>query len=297
MRVENISFVEEKEYLKPGSLPEALDLFRSFGREAVILAGASDVFARKSLQRRVIIDIMHTGLNYIEEDEVGLRIGACVTMRQLVGRLSGGRYHSIAQSAGALGSPQIRNMATIGGNLCNAAPSADCAPALYVLGARMVLKSSAGARTLPIEDFITGPGQTALEPGEILEEIRVPQPEQGLRICFEKVVRTRGLDLALVNGAILLKLDGGGLVQTLRVCLGAVAPTPLILEKELAGFVGQALTDNAIEEITELCGAAVKPISDVRSSKEYRVLRCKTLVSRGLKTLLTAGPDAAGGKE
>lgn len=286
MRVESISFVEEREYLKPTSVPEALDLAKTYGQEAVIMAGATDVFVRKSLMRRVVIDIMNTGLDYIKEDGDTLRIGACATCKQVVDQLSDGPYRIIGEAAKSLGSPQIRNMATIGGNLCNAAPSADCAPALYVLGAQIVLKSPAGTRTLPIEAFITGPGKTALQPGEILEEIRVPKPGAKALAYFEKVVRTRGLDLALVNGAILLELEKEGAVKTLKVCLGAVAPTPLLLEKELATFVGKPLTDGAIEEIVEICTGAVKPITDVRSSREYRTLRCKTLVGRGLKGLL-----------
>lgn len=286
VRVENISFVEERDYLKPGSVQEALDLYRKYGENAVVLAGATDVFVRKTLLRPIVIDITDTGLDTVRQEGDTLRIGACATCKQLIDQLSGGPYHAIAEAAALLGSPQIRNMATIGGNLCNASPSADCAPSLYVLDAEVVITGPSGSRVLPIRDFIVGPSRTALEQGEILEEIRVPLPDADVRTCFDKVVRTKGLDLALVNGAISLRIGEGNVLKALRVCLGAVAPTPLLLDDVLAGFEGRELTDGLIEEIAEFCAAQVTPIDDVRATKEYRRLRCKTTVERGIKRLL-----------
>lgn len=287
MYKENANFSEHKEYLKPKSLSEALRLLEEYGDEACILAGGTDLYVRKQLLKRVIIDISEANLDYVKIEKDGLRIGAGTTFVSLKEQLANSPYSVISDAAGKMGSAQIRNMATIGGNLCNAAPSADGAPALYVLGAQVKLTGLSGSRMVPLEEFIIGAGKKVLGKGEILEEIQVPVPDPKLIAIFDKVTRTKGVDLAIVNGAIAVVLDEQNVCKDVKICMGTVAPTPLRIKEAEEFLKGKQLTESNIEAAAEITAKTVRPRQgSARASAEYRQLRSRVLVKRGLGEII-----------
>ncbi|NIR15724.1 MAG: xanthine dehydrogenase family protein subunit M, partial [Desulfobacterales bacterium] len=175
-----------------------------------------------------------------------------------------------------IGSVQIRNMATIGGNLCNASPCADSAVALLALDAEVETVGLMGARRIPLCEFFTGPGVTVLKPGELLKEIIVPCQSEESLWDFVKVTRTE-LDLAVINMAYSLELKGGK-VRKVAVALGSVAPTPLRLRKIEALLEGREIDPESIVRLSEMVPSIIDPISDVRGSRDYRLQVSKNLV-------------------
>jgi carbon-monoxide dehydrogenase medium subunit len=178
-------------------------------------------------------------LEYIRhDDKAGLRIGARTPIYAVVeSSLIRDRFEIIANAARTLGTPTIRRQATIGGNLCNAAPSADMAPALIVLGAQLKTEGGDGQKVMAIEDFFTGPGETNLKRNEILTEIQVPDPIPNSKMVYLKQTRTRGADLALVGVAVMAVVDSN-VIQDVKIALGAVAPTPIRAKKAEAILKG-----------------------------------------------------------
>jgi len=272
-----------KEYLIPKSIEKVLSFFQEYGEEAQVLAGATDVFQNKRSLKKVIIDISEAGLDYVSIDGEGLKIGGCTTFFTLIKHLANGPYNMIAEAAQSLGTHQIRNIATIGGNLCTASPAADSPPPLYVLEAKVKLTSSQGSRILPIEEFFIAPHKTALEVNEILEEIQVPLiVDENRFTCFDKVRRVKGKDLAIVNCAVALTFQSEKKCKQVRICLGAVALTPLRVKAAEDLIQGKRLSDEIIERAAQKAADETKPISDIRGSAEYRKLRSQILVKRAL---------------
>jgi carbon-monoxide dehydrogenase medium subunit len=193
------------------------------------------------------------------------------------------RYPVLVEAALRLGSPQIRNVATVGGNLCNASPCADTATPLLVLEARVRLRGPAGERELPLEQLFLGAGETALAPGELLAEIVLLPPGPTARATFKKKGRVR-MDLALASATVLVELDGA-VCRRARVAAGSVAPTPLRLKEVEALLAGQALTADVLAAAGTAAAGAVSPISDVRCTAEYRRQLVAVYVKRALEEL------------
>ncbi|MFQ5844440.1 MAG: FAD binding domain-containing protein, partial [Planctomycetota bacterium] len=187
-----------------------------------------------------------------------------------------------------LGSPQIRNVATVGGNLCRAAPGADLAPPLLVHEARVRLRGAAGSRDLPLEEFMLGPGETCLGPGEVLGAVLLDPPPAGARTVFLKKGRVR-MDLSLVSVAVLLELEGKR-CRRARVAAGSVAPTPLRLRRVEALLEGRPITPAVAAEARAAAAAEVAPITDVRATESYRRRIAGVFVERALSRLLGWGP-------
>ncbi len=197
--------------------------------------------------------------------------GACTTFSELL--RSGdvcGRLPLLAAAVATLGSPQVRNMGTLGGNICTASPAGDSLPPLYVMDAAVELQSSRGTRRMPIREFITGPGRTQLQRGEVLTGVRVGIP-QGFQVHrFEKVGQRKALACAISSMAALLKLSGDGAVSEGRIAWGSVGPT-VVVSAEVEGFLrGRKVTPATVEEAAALAERAVAPIDDVRGSAAYR---------------------------
>ena len=273
------------QYHAPKTLKEALELLAEYGDEAKVLAGGTDLLVKmkqRILEPRHIISLRNLSeLRGIREGESGLYIGAATKLREIErSEIVAGNLPLLHAAVKAIGSVQIRNMGTIGGNLCNASPAADSAVALMALDADLHVQSLEGERVIPIEEFFKGPGITALKPGELLTVIYVPYPPRRYGWAFRKIGRT-SLDIATVNAAVLLTLDGGR-VDLCRIALGAVAPTPVRARRAEECLTGEEPTKSLLEEASELVPEDISPITDVRGTAEYRVEASKALVKDAL---------------
>lgn len=261
-------------YYAPDSIAEAVGLLDA-DETLRVIAGGTDLIAKWKKSTRFDMKLMDirniTELREIKPSGDCLFIGAGVSMSDISeSQCILDSYPILAEAAGSVGSVQIRNMATIGGNICNAAPSADTALPLIVYKAEAVVISKSGEREVQIEDFFVGPGKTELEPGEMLKGICIPPHPGRAAGHFIKHSRRVGMDLATVGAGMLLALDGTGTVEELRVALGAVGPTP-ILVKGLASIIGANVKIAGIrEQIAAQALAEARPISDVRGSGKYR---------------------------
>jgi CO/xanthine dehydrogenase FAD-binding subunit len=257
------------EYLRPRSLENACDLLVEYAGRASILAGGTDLLVE--LRNRVrspalLIDIKRLEpLWRLEAAPTGAAIlGAAVPLNVVAENANlRGRFPGLAQAATSIATYQLRNRATVVGNLCHASPAADMAPILLVLGADLLVQGTAGTRTLPVSELFTGVKRTSLAPDELVVEVRIPAKASTLRTAFVKQQRVRGHDLAVVNAAGSLDPEDG----RLRVAIGSCAPTPILLDPiDVRGASRNAL----IERLADVARKATSPISDVRASAEYR---------------------------
>jgi len=291
---QNTHLLPEFEYHAPASVEEAVRLLGELGPGALPLAGGTDLLV-KMKQRAVapahIVNLKGLpGLTGVEEGPEGIRIGTLTRLRDLErSGLVAERLPLLRETVEAMASVQIRNMATIGGNVCNASPAADAAVALITLGAEAQIAGSGGVRTIPLRDFFKGPGATDLRGGEFLTSLLVPRQREGAGWAFLKLGRT-SLDLATVNVAATLQLDGDT-VTDCSITLGAVAPTPLRVASTEEFLVGRRVTSEAFREAAGICCSAIRPISDVRASAEYRTAVARALVFEAL----TKACERAGG--
>ncbi len=281
-------FTSKTEYFMPKTIEEARSLVLKYKGEAKIIAGGTDIVVQmkhKAVLPKHIINIRGiSGQDYIIRDEKeGLRIGALATMRSIeVSPMVREKFNILARAASMLGTWQVRNRATIAGNLCNAAPSAETAPPLIVLGAKAKIMGADGERTVPIENFFIGPGQTILKPGEILTEIQVPNllPRSG-GIYIKHTLR-KALDLAIVGVAALVTMDGD-ILSDVKIALGAVAPTPVRATRAEDVLRGNKINDDLLQKAAQTAFNQCSPIDDVRSSAEYRCKMIQVLVPRAIK--------------
>jgi carbon-monoxide dehydrogenase medium subunit len=265
------------EYLEPPTIKEAVSLISKYAYKAKVLAGGTDLvplMREKAIRPKYVVSIGGIAdLDYIRLDSSkGLSIGALTTIRSIEQSSQlPPRYGLICQATNQMASASVRNVATIGGNMCNAAPSADMAPALIVLSATAKLVSSAGQRTVSLEDFFTGPGSTILKTDELLTEIQVPNPSAHTAGAYIKYTTRGGEELALVGVAAMLTLDTeNGTCLAAKVVLGAVAPTPIRARRTELVLKGKKLSQELIEEAAQTASDESNPIDDVRGSAEYR---------------------------
>jgi carbon-monoxide dehydrogenase medium subunit len=264
------------QYVRPGTLDTALAILNESGTAARLLAGGTDVLVRLRsghIRPGVVVDVKRIDDLDSGITQVGsvLRIGARCTMAELLAsRRVRGSFPALIEAAAVVGSVQIRNRATLAGNLCNASPAADTAPALLAYGAIVNTIGVGGERHLPISEFFKGPGRTALEPAELVTSIDVPIPTAPLGAAFMRLTRRRGVDLAILSVCCTVSRDGG-----VRVALGAVAPTPLLA-------TGINLEDGQQQAIIAGIAAQASPISDVRAADDYRAAMLPVFIKRAL---------------
>ncbi len=276
-------------------MEELFDTLTRYGERAGILAGGTDLlFLLRERQMRVecLIDIggiaALRGIAYSPGE--GLTIGAATKIRDLErSAVVRERFHGIYQSAGSLGSTQIRTMATLGGNICNASPAADAPPSLIALGASVRLESARGKREMPVEDFIGGTGSTARDPDEVLTGFSVPEPRprSASRYAYAGLREAMEIDLANVAVSVALEADGEKVAQV-RIVMGAVGPTPVRAQRAEQMLLGNIPDDALIGQAAEACAAEAEPIDDARASADYRREVLKPLVRRTLKNALDA---------
>ena len=228
-------------------------------------------------------------LNRLEwNDGKSLYIGAAVPLSKIVAFPPVmERFGILYQACSIIGSMQLRNRGTIGGNICNAAPSADSAPPLLCLGAKAIVARLGGNRIVPLDSFFQGPGQTALATNELLVGIEVPAPPTHSSGCYLRHTPRQDMDIAVVGVASFLVISKQkNQCQEARIALGAVAPTPIRVPQAESILTGRVLTEEAIEEAAERAAEAARPISDMRGSAEYRKEIVKVLTRRTLKRAL-----------
>ena len=274
-----------KDYIRAHSTTEVVELLQKT-QPACVLAGGTDLLLDVQEKDRgfTIIDIGDVAeLAAIETKENGIRIGAAAKLTDIArSDLMTGALECLVQGASQVGSIQIRNLASLGGNLCNAAPSADTAAPLLVLDAQVEIVSSIGRRTIPLSDFFLAPGETALDQGELLEAVFIPSPPPGAVSLYLKHAFRKAMDLAIVGVAVLLSHDGE--YFDARIGLAAVAPTPIRATKAEELIAGaKDLDHSVIEAAAQIAEKQAAPISDVRASARYRSTMIRTLTGRALQ--------------
>lgn len=269
------------EYYSPESIVEALQFLVELGEGAQILAGGTDLIPKmkqRELEPRAVINLKKIQeLKGIKLENDNVVIGSLTKMRKLEkSQLIEEKTPLLHNAVKRIGSVQIRNMATIGGNLCNASPCADSAVALLALGAEVRIVGSGETRRIPLEGFFAGPGETILKTGEVLKEIIVPVQTEESLWDFVKISRTE-LDLAVINMAYYIEVNSNKF-QKIRIAFGSVAPIPLRLRKIEALLEGDDIESENIESLTEMVPMEINPISDVRGSRDYRLRVSENLV-------------------
>jgi aerobic carbon-monoxide dehydrogenase medium subunit len=282
--------VRRFELALPRSIDEALRVLSERGSEAKLLAGGTDLLPQLKnglLKPACVVDLSGVErVRTLTSDASGLHVGAAVSARTLERDATTQKtYTSLAESGALVGSVQVRNLATLGGNLCNAAPSADMAPPLLALDAEAVIVGPKGERRVPVTDFFTGVHRTVLGPDEILLEIVVPAPGARSGGHYLRHTPRRELDIAVVGVASQLTLSNG-VCSKARIALAAVAPVPLRARAAEQALEGKPVTPEAIERAAELALGVAKPISDQRGSADYRRHLVRVLTRRTLRTAL-----------
>ena len=271
-------------YLRPTTLDQTIAALSDPEAKPYLLAGGTDLIVRLRrghLRPTVVIDTkgVRDLRNEIVPVDGGLRFGARVTMTSIVGDARvREQFQALVEAASVVGSVQIRNRATLTGNICNASPAADTVPALLIYGGVANVVGPAGSRRVPLADFFTGPGRTVLGRGELLESVDLPFPKAPVGAAFGRITRRRGVDLATINLCGLVSADG-----TARFAFGAVAPTPVVSFDEsgalAAGGSDQAARRAALRELF----ARARPITDVRGSLAYRAAMLEVMTDRTWK--------------
>ncbi|MCX7671043.1 MAG: xanthine dehydrogenase family protein subunit M [Anaerolineae bacterium] len=299
------------DYLIPKDHAEASALLAAGNGTVRPLQGGTDLLIRARggfVRPQQVIDLKHLpGMQEIGRSAAGwLVIGAACTMNQVADHpLVRAGYDLLVQACQSVASYQLRNRATIGGNICNASPAADTAPALYCLGAVAEIYGPAGRRRVPIADFFKGPGRTALERGEFLTGIHLPPAPPNARGVFNKLGRTKMGDISIVSVAVYHWTDDERPTTAERgrastadgrhwaIALGAVGPTPLRAPEAEAALAGDT-SPEGIRRAARLAAAASRPIDDIRASAAYRRAMVEVLTRRGIEAILAGLPSAAG---
>ena len=281
------------DYFKPHSLEEVWDLGKEFPG-AKYIAGGTDLMVKiknRTIVPQTLISLRSLpGLPGIEIGEK-VRIGAMTTITDLIEHPELGRiFPVLVQAAKKIGSPQIRNVGTVGGNLCNCSPCADTALALLILDARVVLRNSRGSREIALEEFFIGPGVSCLSGGELMTGIVLDKPASNVRAIFMKKGRVK-MDLAVASVGVLLEMEGDTCKKA-RFAAGSVAPVPLRLKKVEELLENAVISKETIQEAQKIAMNSISPITDIRSTAEYRREIVGVYIKRALELLSSLGPRA-----
>ncbi len=297
------------DYFKPKTLEEALTLLVKYGNKAKLIAGGTDVIVmikQKQISPDVLISLQGIpGLNQIQYDG-SLRIGPMVTHRTIeMSEVIRKEFSALADAVDVLGSVQIRNVGTVVGNICTAAPSADTATPLLVLGTQVKTTSLKGERTVPIEEFFKGPGETVLNEGELVTELLIPKPLPNTGSAYWKHQRRLALDLPILGISILISLDKSTvscsdmlctlspissilhtmeqdqlICKEVKIALGVAAPTPMRAMKAENLLRGKKISDELLEEVAEAATKEAQPRDTIRGEAWYRRDMIKVSVKR-----------------
>ncbi len=277
------------EYFKPRSFEEAIKLLNEHKGKIRPLAGGTDLIVsmkEKGLKVQNILDLKGIeGYDFIREANGSIEIGALTTIRSIeTSQIIRQRCPFLSEAAGVLGSVQVRNMATIGGNVCNASPSAEMAPPLMALEAQLEIIGDKGTRRVPLEGFFTGPGQSVLMENELVTMLVIPLLPPNSAGAYIKHSPRKAMDIAVVSVccAITFDFDKRRCIDS-RVVLGAVAPTPLRARRVESVLNNKEITEMEIEEAMGVAACEARPITDIRASAQYRTEMIKVFVGRGIR--------------
>ncbi len=288
------------EYYEPRTLDEALDLLAREGEDGAALAGGTDLLLRMRRRLgnyRAVVNLKQIpGLSGVRWTEQGLSLGALTTFRAIETEARVGlKYAALRDAARVIAGVQLRNLATVGGNLGNASPAADSVPPLVALGARVTVASSTGTETLPVEECITGPGSTILSPGKIFTTINIPAPKARSGNAYLRFSPRSAMDIGIVGVATSVTLDAQGRYEGCRIALGAVSAMPMRASAAEETLIGERLSPQLAEEAGRLAAQAAEPITDIRGSADYRRAIVRVLTSRTLheatERALSAGDE------
>jgi CO/xanthine dehydrogenase FAD-binding subunit len=278
------------QYHVPNSLEEACQLLSEFGNRGKLLAGGTDLLVKmkqKVLEPEHLISIGGIkGLKYIKEDASAIRIGALTELQQVAdSEIIRQKAPILADAASKVGSLQVRNRGTLGGNICNASPAADTVPSLLCLDAKVAVRGKSDKREIPLQKFLLGPGKVDLQPGEIVAEVIVAIPPSGTKGIYLKLGRRKGMDLSIVGVASLGRFRGERF-ETIRISLASVGPTAIRTTR-----AERLLMDGPVDPHRVVLGASeaaseCRPISDVRGSENYRKEMVRVLVEKAIRSVM-----------
>lgn len=282
------------EYHSPETLEEACKLLKKYNGRARILAGGTDLIPsmyHQELTPEHVINIKRIPhLNDITYDRSkGLTLGTLVKFNDIISSQTVQKHYPVlVEVSKQIASHQIRNLATVGGNLCNAAPSADSAPILIALDSYVMITGPEGkVHTLPLELFFTGPGETALALDEVMTQINIPPVKKRTGMTYIKHTTRKALEIAVVGVAALIQLDkNANKCISSRIVIAACAPTPLRVPEAEEILVGKKIDEQDIETSAQIASGAVRPITDVRAGAIYRRDMVKVQCKRALKEAL-----------
>jgi CO/xanthine dehydrogenase FAD-binding subunit len=263
------------QYEAPSSIEQAIGLLATYGEKARPMCGGTDLIIQLRAGTRrpdYVIDVKHIAdLRRISfEASTGLRLGAAVPCIEIYeSQLMRRHYPGLTEAAHLIGSLQIQSRASVGGNLCNGSPAADTTPALIALGAEARVLGPKGERLIKVEDFVLAPGRTALQPGELVVDLRVAPPPAHSADAYLRFIPRNEMDIAVVGVGAAVTLDGKRCVAA-RIGLGAVAARPLLAERASASLIGKEMGPAAYAEAAALAQEASSPIDDMRGTAEFR---------------------------
>jgi len=289
--------VKRFDYLAPTSLREAVEILQEYP-ETLPLAGGTDLLVQIRERHRSVSAVM--SLRRVREvheyvNNGLLAIGSAVTVGQIASDpWVQKNFTALAAGAGLIGSVQIQNMATVGGNLCNASPSADTAPPLLALDAQLLIVGMQGERTLPLSAFFIGPGKTALQPGELLKAILLPHPKTYSGSFYYRHTPRARMDIAVVGSAAMLTLDEEGKIAAARIALGAVAPTPIRAFEAETYLIGETPSEKLFAQAASAAMVAAVPIDDLRASADYRRHLVNIFTQKALRQALMRAKENHG---
>ena len=286
------------DYERPSTVAEAVKILAKHGDKARALAGGTDILVQLRGGRRavdVLVDVKGIKeLNELSLDaKKGLTVGAAVPLYKIYGdKKIAAAYPGLIDSTTIIGGIQIQGRATLGGNLCNAAPSADAIPAMVAHNGVATVAGPTGKRKVKVEDFCTAPGQNVLKKGEMVVSIHFPAPAKGFGANYIRFIPRNEMDIAVAGAGVSVELVNGK-VKDARITLSSVAPVPLFVTAAGAALKGKTPDAKAIQAAAEAARKAAKPISDMRGTAEFRSHLCEVLTRRALETAIKR---AKGGK-
>lgn len=277
------------DYFEPKTVEEAISLLDKYGGDAKALAGGTDLIVmmqNKKIRPKCLVNIKHIpNLSYISYDaKQGVRIGSLTTLREIEKSAQIEKGHKILQQvAHKMASPSVRNLATIGGNLCNASPAADMAPSLICLKAKAKVAGPKGERLIEMENFFSGPGKTALQNNELLLEIQVPPLPPRTTAVYLRHGKRGAAEVATVAIAVVITLEPSGeKCKEVRIAMGSAAPTPSRVPEAEKMLIGKVIDETLIGKAAQVVSEAARPITDVHSSAQYRKEMVELFTKRAL---------------
>ena len=286
------------DYASPNTLQEAVDLMSQNKDRAALLAGGTDVLVQLRAGRRDVDVLVDTKgipeLNELSYDPgSGLTLGAAVPCYRIYNDAAISKaYPGLIDPASLIGGIQIQGRASIGGNLCNAAPSADAIPAMIALGVTCNITGSGGTRQVAVEDICTAPGQTQLKSDEIMVSMHFPPPRPNFGARYIRFIPRNEMDIAVAGAGVSVELENGAF-KSARVSLASVAPTPLFVKEAGEALVGKPVNDESVQLAANVARDAAKPITDMRGTIEYRTHLCEVLTRRALNTAIERAKEAS----